>query len=1313
MGLGHSPHQPSKRVGELVPHRQNFELSGIPLLPYERQLAAFLGLTEAEYRQYRDELINSGKPRPAEYALIPDIRNEPISTTTILVNLAIGLALTAVSYLLMPKPRAPGKGRESETESIKLSDQTGRSRFNSVAGFDGVQQIAELGATIPIQFGRYEEHTRDGSTYFTGGFMASPQLVWSRMFSYGSHQGIKALYTIGECLNDPAVSIAGQDDPTRPDEAGIQIGTLPIDALPDQQQAVYWNTNYQDARVTAKDLIYGTRATPSAGDPQENDDIFNCPLLSGDNLPGFCMAYTPGGDTTFGFHSPISNGMGFMMNFRIIPLPAKEKPTKDGEEPEFTNSGSDPDNRIKMERRKIAGSDGDDRDEGMGTTGRGYSSQMGAYSLNGNVYENRTELVDVKIGDVIQFKIRANCFNNSNIRITDADGKVNANDVNNAINARRAAADDALQVGEVFMIGRTLWQVTDRTKEVWLPQEVSDDGNGSAQDGTEVNVTLKMIESTTVEGVTKIGMPGKKAIEEFVLWEGGGIPEDKWNGPSFWALGRASLAVVRNVRPAEVTEFGIRSRVWNQASGLCNFSDLPTPNELAEYEWEGNQLTSGTMSLYYKRTSCFTIWIRPVSDTGVNYPWKPIGEQFCVSGNQPVDQFNFISIKDLSGPRQMEFRFIPKNSAELSYLANSGEAFMRLDAKKGDYRSRTYQTDYGSFVISFVGEDNVIWDNGDARKGILYNEEYWSSGRKSSSFEVRRPSAASEYERKGNAEYGISSSYSAFLLGNRNPDDYRDQTRDAIRTIDKGSSKSITCKFKYRSVELGRDSDYYRNFNRRYYWLLESIEVTSVSGSWGSDETFEDLTDESNYYSDRVDGLGNGGNYGYVFQVSATITEIVNRPEQAARRFGGKTQINAYNLYDEVTTSASSGPEHAVVYVNETVTPANVPGYQFTSMGLALRSSNQINSIEQVRVWIGDGVRVKRWASNDYGPSNLFSDLVYYLLTDDIAGLGTWNSKSVWAKADTFESASKFLQANNIRFDGSIEEKVNLRSYLTEMAPLNLCNFVIANGQFAVVPALPYDPNTYEIKSDALAIKQVFSEGNIVDGSYSIEYLDRSERENFKAVMMYRSGQKNKTPQTDAILVRWNDIDTARVPQTVFDLSNFCTDKEQAKMIGRYMLSVRRRIDHAVTFQTSPLGLSLAPGDYIRVITTDAPGSSYTIGAISPDDGRILSATEVADGTHEVTAYVPGSDAVRLITLEVLNNCATDPALFGTLFTTLVPRENQNTYLVEQLELDENGLVNVTASHFPTGDEVYRSIIAQDVLDEPLPDGSARFVYVD
>ena len=1304
MGLGHSSHQPSKRDGELVPHRQNFKLSGLPLLPYERQLIDFLEISEAEYRQYRADLINSGKPRPAEYGLVPDVQAGP--ATPFLVQIAIGLVLTGIGILLAPKPQAP---KRDEREQLKLADQTGQSRFNSIGGFNASQQIAELGATIPIPFGRYEEFTRDGHTYSTGGLMASPQLVWSRMFSYGTHQGFKGLYVIGECLNDTAVFIAGKDDPTKPDEAGIQIGTLPLDALPDQQQAVYWNTNYQDARVKSQDLIYGTRATPAAGDPQTNDDIFNCPVLAEPEAPGFCMTYSPGGDTSFGFHSPISNGMGFMMNFRIIPMPSLP-------------GDDDPGDRIKMERRKIAGKAGDTLGEGMGTTGRGYSSQMGIISLNGWEPSDRETLVDVNVGDEIRFWIRKECINQDNVDLNEGDGSLKANDVNNAINSRRAAADDALQIGETFMIGRTIWQVINRTQAVWRPDTVNDEGNGSLGGGQEVYATLKMIETTTGEGATKIGLPGKRAIETFVTWEGGDLDETLWNGPSFWALGNASLAVIRNVRPAEVTEFGIKSQVWNQANGLCNFSNLPTAEELAEYESDGNTLTSGAMSLYYKRTSCFTLWIRPVSETATNYPWKPIGEQYCVTGSQPVDQYNFIRVTDLSGQRdstgrisarQMEFRFIPKNSAELSFLANSGEVFIRLNAKTGAVRQKTYTTDYGDFMVHCVG-DEVVWDDADPERSILYNDEYWTSGRKGSSVEETRPSEARTVEVLGDSPIGRLGSYCAFLNGNKNPDDYQNQTITADHTIDKGD-KSITCRFYLTTTFIGSDSEYYEVFDREWYFYISRIEVLSVDGDWGDDEQFEDLASDSNHYSDIVNQIyfdDEQFEYGFRFAISAVVTEIVNRPESAARRFGGKTQINTYSLYDEVNCSASSGPEHAIVYVNETVTPVNVPIYAFTSMGLAVRSSNQLNSIEQVRVWIGDGVRVKRWEDGTFGPSNLFSDLVYYLLTDKIAGLGTWNSNGVWTNTSTFEATSKFLKANGIKFDGTVEQKVNLRSYLTQLAPLNLCNFVIANGQFSIIPALPFDPNSYQISADALEIKAVFSSGNIVEGSYKLEYLDRAERENIKAVMVYRNGKKNKLPQSDAILVRWKDVTSDRAPQTVFDMTNFCTDKEQAKLVGRYMLSLKRRIDHAINFQTLPLGLSLAPGDYIRVITEDAPNSDFSIGAVSPQNGQILSVMELADGSHEVTAYVPGSDAVRLITMEVLNGRVTDPALYGTLFTTLTLTEHQNTYIVEQLELGEDGMVNVTASFFPT-DEQGRSLLALDALDEPLADGSSRFMYVD
>ena len=45
----------------------------IPLLPYEKQLIATIGITEEEYRLFTSEIKRRGRVRPAEYALIPDI----------------------------------------------------------------------------------------------------------------------------------------------------------------------------------------------------------------------------------------------------------------------------------------------------------------------------------------------------------------------------------------------------------------------------------------------------------------------------------------------------------------------------------------------------------------------------------------------------------------------------------------------------------------------------------------------------------------------------------------------------------------------------------------------------------------------------------------------------------------------------------------------------------------------------------------------------------------------------------------------------------------------------------------------------------------------------------------------------------------------------------------------------------------------------------------------------------------------------------------------------------------------------------------
>ena len=72
-----------------------------PILPYERALIEALGCSEEEYKKFVRHAMQRAHVRPAEYAHIPEINNA--AAVPILVQLAIGLALTAVSILAFAK----------------------------------------------------------------------------------------------------------------------------------------------------------------------------------------------------------------------------------------------------------------------------------------------------------------------------------------------------------------------------------------------------------------------------------------------------------------------------------------------------------------------------------------------------------------------------------------------------------------------------------------------------------------------------------------------------------------------------------------------------------------------------------------------------------------------------------------------------------------------------------------------------------------------------------------------------------------------------------------------------------------------------------------------------------------------------------------------------------------------------------------------------------------------------------------------------------------------------------------------------------
>jgi len=472
------------------------------------------------------------------------------------------------------------------------------------------------------------------------------------MFSYGSSQGYKGLYVVGESTL------------STPDVNGIFLGTMPLASLPREQFAFYWASREGDSRVKASDLFAGTRAEPYSGDPEPHDDIFQCPTQGVAVDTGFCSVYTPTGSTAFGVYDPIKNGTYNKINWQVVSIP----------------DGNDPDRRLRATRRKIAGGAANQPEDGMPGDGAGYSCFMGLIGHNTNTYDLPTR-VTINANDTVVFRIDDKEYNDDSFA---TESGVTLDDQNARSIAERQNADDKLQVGEMFMIGRTVWQVISR------PSNKSWNTNRGNYD-----YTLKCLETTG--GSTEIGIAGTRAIQNQIGYDGQTY-EPQWVGPSYFPLLHIAFATIRNQRVVDATEFGIRSQVWNRANGLCNFPEVPTPARLAKFDRNGVNVTNGTRNGYFDRSSVFTIAVRPVGlDTnGQPFPWELLGEQFCVTGKNPTEKFNYIRVK-ADKPGQFEYRFIPKSGADvrqfspedaLGYLgaatAHEAEQPKDLTAGKGE-----------------------------------------------------------------------------------------------------------------------------------------------------------------------------------------------------------------------------------------------------------------------------------------------------------------------------------------------------------------------------------------------------------------------------------------------------------------------------------------------------------------------------------------------------------------------------------------------------------------------------------------------------
>ena len=208
-----------RRVGgELVslrqPHGRRL------LLPSEVEFCEVLNCSEDEYWEFVDKTAAYNGQRKEGYELIPDIRNEAVSGFLaaeaflgFTYGQIINVALIAVGYLLTPKPKAIKQGA-----NVRGADSIGSKRFAPQFAFNSLQELANIGDTIPLVFSNHKiiDDPEDiGQKISQGGIRVNGQLLWSQLLSLGKLQQLKAL-----------VLFSSGDIDGKPDFRGYAIGDL-------------------------------------------------------------------------------------------------------------------------------------------------------------------------------------------------------------------------------------------------------------------------------------------------------------------------------------------------------------------------------------------------------------------------------------------------------------------------------------------------------------------------------------------------------------------------------------------------------------------------------------------------------------------------------------------------------------------------------------------------------------------------------------------------------------------------------------------------------------------------------------------------------------------------------------------------------------------------------------------------------------------------------------------------------------------------------------------------------------------------------
>ena len=384
-----------------------------------------------------------------------------------------------------------------------------------------------------------------------------------------------------------------------------------------------------------------------------------------------------------------------------------------------------------------------------------------------------------------------------------------------------------------------------------------------------------------------------------------------------------------------------------------------------------------------------------------------------------------------------------------------------------------------------------------------------------------------------------------------------------------------------------------------------------------------------------------------------------------------------YWVFNGDKSSHLDGPEHEIVYCNEIIKDTSSTYTDLAYAALQINSSKEWTNFSQFSAYIKKGIKVHRLIENSEGPTHLFPDIAYALLTDETLGAGATINKDSVNDVDMKEAA-QFCKENKYFWDGMISNRINLRQFIFEQAGYCLLDFTIIGGKFSLRPSVPYDGN-YKIQPNkAIEIKALFTDGNIND--LNVTFLSSEDRELFQANILWRKEKTNGFAETHSVVIRLAGRNND--PVETYDLSGFCTNRQHAIDFGKYVLSMREKTTHFITFKTAPHYVEgLIPGDYIRVFSTTQHTDRFENGAIL-EGGKVVSKDTIT-GTKNIYHWNSSESEVKFATNVNFNSPSALAAYAGSLFTIQKTDKTNQCYKVESITFGDDGLIELSGSHVP------------------------------